>query len=395
MKNALLVTACLFIVNANAQTQSINFETGDLNSVFAKAKQENKLIFIDAYTSWCGPCKAMAKNVFTKDSVADYFNANFVNYKMDMEKGEGPDFAKKYEVSCFPSLLILDANGSLVHRAAGYFESAQFIAFGSAGQTPEKTFVAKKNEYEKTGINEGNVLAYHELLSSVCFDSSPLVVKYLSSVKDEDLIKPANWKLIKQVSNDYRSREMQYLLKNVSFFEQQFGKKEIERKIIYLGEDYFWKITRSDTFNRAAFEKARAEFMTMKWPYSERILFNADLTAAYRTNKDDYFAMASARFQSYNNDNASALNNTAWKFYEECDNIEYLKAAVNMAKRSCELELDYAALDTYAALLFKTGNYKEADLVVQKAIAIAVKAQLKPEQYKETTELHNKIKEKL
>ena len=71
-----------------SQTKQIVFELGNLESVLQKAAKENKLIFIDAYTTWCGPCKKMSKEVFTTDTVANYFNRTFVNYKFDMEKGE-------------------------------------------------------------------------------------------------------------------------------------------------------------------------------------------------------------------------------------------------------------------------------------------------------------------
>jgi uncharacterized protein YyaL (SSP411 family) len=59
-----------------------------------KAKKENKLIFVDAYASWCGPCKLMVKNIFPLKTVGDYYNSHFINAKIDMEKGEGIELAK-------------------------------------------------------------------------------------------------------------------------------------------------------------------------------------------------------------------------------------------------------------------------------------------------------------
>ena len=69
-----------------------------------QAKKENKLIFMDCYTSWCGPCKMLAKEVFTDPDVAAFFNEKFVNAKVDMEKGEGPALKKQYGVNAFPTL---------------------------------------------------------------------------------------------------------------------------------------------------------------------------------------------------------------------------------------------------------------------------------------------------
>ena len=114
----------------------------------AKAKKEHKLIFVDAYTTWCGPCKWMAKTVFTNDTVADFFNTNFISTKIDMEKGEGIEFRKKYNVFCFPNLLFIDSNGEVVHRRGGGMPSANFIAFAKEAQGSSNTYQAFAKEYE-------------------------------------------------------------------------------------------------------------------------------------------------------------------------------------------------------------------------------------------------------
>ena len=89
MKKLFLLTLLVagVMMGVEAQNRSIDFEqTKEWKKVLKKAKKEKKLIFVDCYTSWCGPCKMLAKDVFTRDEVADYFNANFVCAKYDMEK---------------------------------------------------------------------------------------------------------------------------------------------------------------------------------------------------------------------------------------------------------------------------------------------------------------------
>src|ERR1043166_391494 len=120
MKKTLsLVIASFLISSAFAQTKTIEFDHGTFEEVLARAKKENKMIYIDCYTSWCGPCKWMAKNIFTNDSVADFYNSNFVNAKIDMEKGEGVDIAAKYDVRAYPTMLYLNADGVQLHRTCG------------------------------------------------------------------------------------------------------------------------------------------------------------------------------------------------------------------------------------------------------------------------------------
>ena len=111
--------------------EGINFHHGNWQSVLAKAKAEKKLIFVDAYAVWCGPCRMMAANTFPQKAVGDFFNANFINYKFDMEQGEGPEFRAKYGVSAYPTLFFINAEGKVVHKDLGYKTPEQLIQTGT------------------------------------------------------------------------------------------------------------------------------------------------------------------------------------------------------------------------------------------------------------------------
>jgi thiol:disulfide interchange protein len=125
-------------------TRHINFEKGNWQAVLDKAKKENKLIFLDAYTEWCRPCIQMAKDVFTLDKVADVYNENFVNVSMDMEKGDGPPLIKKYKIQAYPDFLFINGNGEIVHRGSGYQEADEFIKLGEAAVKAKKKRSSKK-----------------------------------------------------------------------------------------------------------------------------------------------------------------------------------------------------------------------------------------------------------
>lgn len=74
------------ISEAQSSTDGICFFEGTFNEAIAEAKSQQKNLFIDCYTSWCGPCKRMSNGVFTQKNVGDYFNKNFICLKVDMEK---------------------------------------------------------------------------------------------------------------------------------------------------------------------------------------------------------------------------------------------------------------------------------------------------------------------
>jgi len=113
--------------------EGIKFFEGSWADALKLADKENKLIFLDAYASWCGPCKMMARDTFSDKRVGKYFNDNFISFKMDMEKHpDGPRLSKKFALTAYPSLYFLDKNEKVVHFAKGYQEPKDLIAVGQA-----------------------------------------------------------------------------------------------------------------------------------------------------------------------------------------------------------------------------------------------------------------------
>ena len=109
----------------------VQFERStSLEPVLAKAKRENKLVFLDFYTTWCAPCKLMDQDVFTHRETASFLNKNFVNYKVNVEKNNGPDLAMIYGVNSFPTLIFVDSNGKVVLRHVGAAYQTQLKEIG-------------------------------------------------------------------------------------------------------------------------------------------------------------------------------------------------------------------------------------------------------------------------
>jgi len=125
-------------ISHNEKEQGLQFIEADWNKALAEAKKQNKLIFLDAYASWCGPCKLLKKNTFPDKEAGEYFNSNFINIAIDMEKGDGPALAEKYGVNAYPTLIITDANGKIITYTQGYIKPKQLIDFGKYGITQFK-----------------------------------------------------------------------------------------------------------------------------------------------------------------------------------------------------------------------------------------------------------------
>ncbi len=107
-----------------------------LSEALERAKAENKLVFVDFYTSWCLPCKLMDEDVFTDREFGDYMNANFISVKINAEAGNGPNLAALFDVKSYPTLLFLDANGRVKTKKEGAAYQTELRKLGDEALKP-------------------------------------------------------------------------------------------------------------------------------------------------------------------------------------------------------------------------------------------------------------------
>ncbi|NOU59330.1 thioredoxin family protein [Marinifilum caeruleilacunae] len=153
----LVMIACLLMatiaVKAHQEGKGMKFFHGTYEELLAEAKKQDKKIFIDFYTKWCGPCKAIAKNVFPLESVGKFYNEHFICYKVDAEVGEGPELAKKYKVKGFPTFTFTDAEGKSIYEGTsiGAGDEKGFLRLGRLALGLEKKDWAWYQEEFKKG----------------------------------------------------------------------------------------------------------------------------------------------------------------------------------------------------------------------------------------------------
>ncbi len=127
----------------NAKSKSpkkgVKFFEGSWEEAKTEAEDKGKPIFVDAYTTWCGPCKMMNKRVFPRKSVGNFYNDKFINFKFDMESKTGRKFKRDYQVKGYPTFLYFDKEGNVIHRKMGFIGPKRLIKHG-------KKALNKKND---------------------------------------------------------------------------------------------------------------------------------------------------------------------------------------------------------------------------------------------------------
>lgn len=130
-----LFIAVFFFINATSYSQSIHFAPLSWRDALAKAKAENKMLFVEMYTTWCTYCKQMERDVFTLKETGDYYNEHFINVRYDAQKIDGIQIRKSYAMLGFPTYLYLNPEGLVILKTAGFQETKKFIANGDSAIT--------------------------------------------------------------------------------------------------------------------------------------------------------------------------------------------------------------------------------------------------------------------
>jgi thioredoxin-related protein len=381
---SLFGAALMLISISMLSAQGITFEKGSWAEVVNKAKAENKYIFVDAYAEWCGPCKWMAKNVFTDAKVAEHFNAKFVNYKFDMEKGEGPDFAKIYAVAAYPTLLFFNPNGELVHKVLGAQPADQLLMQSEKAIDPTQQIFSMQKKYEAGERNPEFLLKYINSLIQANEDPNEAVQAYLGNIKKEDWAKEENFNIIATTQLDSKSEVFKYVVSNRAAFEKSAGVENVGN---YIEMVYSYAIGAvSEAHDNAAYNSLKADIE--KNMGSKAAALVAMLNFSYHLGEKDEFKYAQIFFDKYC-DNGNQLNQIAWQYFETETDKSKLKAALKWADKSISLNKNWYNLDTKANLLNKLGKKKEAIATAEEAVKLAKAA---GEDATETEALLKKLK---
>lgn len=341
-----------------AQATEIKFIKGDFEEAKTLAKKERKLIFVDAYAIWCGPCKMMDRNTFTNSNVADYFNENFINLKVDVEKGGGPVFANTYGINAMPTLLFLDYNGKVVLKELGYKGPSELMSLAKRADAPENY-----EDYYKLAVEEGSsdpqiLLNYALIQAKKGKGYKEYADKYFATQSDKALLKkPENWEAIQKLTTDIDSREFRYLLKKQKKFSKQY-EEEVFQKIFQVFEKNVKEA--AENRNREAYSDALS---LARSALKDDAQTANRLKMLYSRETGDWLAfaeIASYYFENYTITSAKELSSSAWLVYRYVDEPDKVEKAINWTKQSIALENEYYNNKTLAFLYYKNNNMSEA-----------------------------------
>jgi thioredoxin-related protein len=382
----------LFLVISTAlfSQDGIKFGKQSFAKTLEQAKKENKLIFLDAFASWCGPCKLLDKNVFPKKEVGDYFNANFLNLHIDMEKGEGIEIAKKYSIYSYPTLLFIDGDGKVVYKAAGYMSPQELISIAKEAVNPENTLENKIAKFEAGEKDPEFLMGLIKNTYATDFSlAQKVATRYFQTRTDATYSKEEAGMLLfftKTIDDDlYKIFTAKKAELSTQIPESYLAEYDKQLKLNTVLQKSFDANTQS--INESTFLAEGTKIYGEK--EAKQLLNKINMDLFFTQKKyDDYAKSALNYYQNPKDFATDELNNVAWNFYLYVTDKTLLTQVTQLCLEGIKKEENSQNTDTLANIYYKLGDNKNAKLWAKKSIEIA---KAKGDEYASTEELLKKI----
>lgn len=381
------------------------------------AAREKKYIFLDCFTTWCGPCRMMDERVYTNDSVGDFFNTHFVNVKVQLDQTNHDDqyiqswyndatvISKQYRIEAFPSFVFLSPEGGLVHQAAGYTEKSQFITMAKKAIAPGKKYEDPFAEYDRLmsdyriGIVHYDSIYY---MINVARRVDPAIAREMSE-KYEKYIGALDirQRLDKNIIGFWADKVSSGLSNEITFFRSYEKKIDqvmqrkgyaasiIDKAIYYeIVAPFFNEQNKNPNLpmTGAYLNGIETDYSEADWDKLEKkiqVEFNKSianrnlLASRIEWYQRHWNIEASCRFklielEKYPPDlkyKSVEVNGYAWNAFVYLTDKEILNEYIKWMAKIVKVRQSPSFLDTYANLLYKTGKKEEAIFWEEKAVA--------------------------
>lgn len=232
MKKFLLIyVGILYSVLAFGQT---NFQKLTLNEACEKAKAEGKMVFVDLYTSWCGPCKVMAADVFPNVQLGEFMNKHFVCVKYDTGAEEdGKNLEKKFNVQAYPTFLLLNTNQGLENQIVG--ATIDPLEFKKMVEEAMSASIASLGKQYGEGNREASFLTNYlqELLKAQMIrEAQEVRAELFKVISDAEKSNREYWYIYdNQILSPICSEPMDFLFAHFDQFRESMGEEKVLERI--------------------------------------------------------------------------------------------------------------------------------------------------------------------
>jgi thioredoxin-related protein len=350
-------------------------------AIQARAKAENKYIFMDCFTTWCGPCKYMKNTIFPQEECGNYFNDKFISVGVQLDtikadneavRGWYPDahaIMVKYNIRAFPTFLIFTPDGHVIHRIVGGNTAAKdFIVRVKDAFDPEKQYYTQLQKFNE-GRRDSAFLRKLTVMASNVYDmtnAEPVAKAYFATQKD--LLNPGTLALLNDFTNSTKDDGFAVFFHHSAEIDKVLGAGVAEEKVRdILIREYVYPNTTDAT---APDWKEIQSSIAIHYPEQAAEVTSLGKVAYYQHKNDwNNFQTVVVEYMTKYGAvaNPNQLNNYAWTVFQHCPDMHCVTEALEWSKRSFKDNQEPGFMDTYANILYKMGKKDDAIAWEEKA----------------------------
>ncbi len=357
MKKYIYILLLLLTAAPAAFAQGIEFNHGSWADVKVEAKAQNKLIFVDFFTDWCAPCKFMTLNIFPQKEAGDFYNANFISFKVNAEKGEGPAIAKEYRISGYPTLAYINYKGEVIHRVTSSMDVKELITHGKMALTPQDDYQKLKAAYQQNALSKADLYRYFEIVKTKG-DGKETDQVFESYFEKTAEVSKESFELVSNNASSTAAKSFGYLEQHLKEFEAAAGKEKVDT---YIRNEYIREF-RSNAWRQVY--ATTAAYMDAKQALNKKVVltekesfaFDADYYLA-KGDEDNYMSAAAKLVEKYYAKDDFQISNLLGGSCRLVKKKENILTTIKWAKQALALQ-DNSLNNATLALIYQKLNDK-------------------------------------
>ncbi|MCS4166707.1 MULTISPECIES: thioredoxin family protein [unclassified Sphingobacterium] len=385
-----IIALCLTILFGNlaqAQTKGVKFVEGlSWKQIKERAQAENKFIFVELFATWCGPCQYMSNEIFPLEQVGQPINQNFISVRVQMDSTESDNanvkkwyadaraISNEYNIQSFPTFLIFNPNGQVVHRIVGASDAPEFVGHVMDGLYPETQYYTLLKKFEK---RPQDIYTAKQMLkaANIAYDENTArraENTLANSLGTDELFKKENVHILLAAAKFTNSKAFNLIRNNKEKIDILLESPGIANRTlanVVVNELFQIKIDAKHEPNWDSYQNELAA----KYPDIDFVPMFKKIKAHYYLQVKNYIAMKNTinDYLSSEDFTPHQLNTFAWTIFNNSSDAACIESALSWSKKSIIEDPSSAFLDTYANLLYKKGEKEKAIKWQNKAIEMA------------------------
>jgi thioredoxin-related protein len=367
-----------------AQDKGVRFDhESSWSAIQARAKTENKYIFMDCFTTWCGPCRFMSTTIFPQEEAGNFFNDKFISVKVQLDTiakddahvrswyADAHNIMTQYDVRAFPTYLVFTPDGHVLHRAVGSTQTAaEFIRNIQVAFDTSAAYYPQLAQYQAGRRDSSFLRKLAEQAAEVYDMKDGAAVADAYFAGQSDPFTPGALHLLITYTQSIKDKGFSIFCDHSDKVDQVLGAGAAKQRVSFLLMQAYLGPAVKAAGGREPDWKAMQKTMSEKYPaYAAEVTSKSKVLYFQQRHDWPHFQGAVVAYMQQYGAHATAeeLNDYAWTVFQNCPDMTCVADALDWSKRSFNDKPNPGYMDTYANILYKMGKKDDAITWEQKA----------------------------